>query len=957
MKSFGAIIAGLTLATVAQPALAAADLAGRIVFSGHAVPGATVTATRGGRSVATLSDDEGVFRLQNLEDGVWSVRVEMRGFVTMSRDVTVPFTDPALSFALVMRPYEEIVGAGTPLRDAPTPPAVSAAPPDAPDIINGSLINGAASAFAQPRAFGNNRPAQRPLYTGGITAVLGSSAWNARPYSFTGGTGSAPSSGDVQLGFTLIGPLKIPWVLKSGPQTALSYQHGVTHSATSQSALMPTAAQRAGDVSGLAVAIRDPLTGLPFAGNAIPAGRISPQASSLLAYFPLPNSDMNDGANYHAPVLTESVSDAIQININHNLTPRTTIGATLGFQRSRTHSLSIFDFTDVSTQSSLHATLTATRRVSSRLQVSARYQLMRSATTTTPFFAHRANVSGDAGITGNSQAPANWGPPALLFPDFADLRDGDPQDSIKLTHSGSVEALVQRRRHNIKAGGGWRWDAVDVSSQPDPRGTLTFTGAATGSAFADFLLGIPATSSIGFGESATRLRGAAFDAFVNDDFRIGAGITMSIGLRWEYEAPFTEKAGRLVNLDAAPDFSAVRPVVASLIRPDTRGFQPRVAMSWRPMLGSSLVLKAGYGLYRNLGVYQPLALMLAQQPPFTRTVSVQNGPQTPLTLGNPFPVTASSANTFGVDPNFRAAYLHSWQASAQRDFPASLTVIAAYFGDRGTDLTQAFLPNTYPPGAANPCPSCPSGFVYLTSNGTSLRNAGQFTLRRRLHAGFTATVQYTIAKSTDNAATFSNTVVRPSSLSIAQNWLNLDGERGPSSFDQRHLLSVQAQYTTGVGVTGGTLADSIWGSIYKDWTATAQLTAGSGLPLTPVYFAAVPGTGFVGVRPSLTGAPIGPVTPGSYANPAAFTAPAPGTWGDAGRNSIRGPRQFSLDANISRVFRLRGRLNLEWRIAATNVLNRVTFASINTIVTSPQFGRPTVANSMRRVTTTLRLRF
>ena len=78
---------------------------------------------------------------------------------------------------------------------------------------------------------------------------------------------------------------------------------------------------------------------------------------------------------------------------------------------------------------------------------------------------------------------------------------------------------------------------------------------------------------------------------------------------------------------------------------------------------------------------------------------------------------------------------------------------------------------------------------------------------------------------------------------------------------------------------------------------------------------------------------------------------------DAGRNSIRGPRQFALDASVSRVFRLRGRLNLEWRVASTNVLNRVTFATINTVIGSPQFGLPTVANSMRRVQSTFRLRF
>ena len=87
----------------------------------------------------------------------------------------------------------------------------------------------------------------------------------------------------------------------------------------------------------------------------------------------------------------------------------------------------------------------------------------------------------------------------------------------------------------------------------------------------------------------------------------------------------------------------------------------------------------------------------------------------------------------------------------QRDLPGSLTVTATYLGTKGSHLPQEFLPNTYPAGAVNPCPACPSGFVYSTSNGNSSREAGQWQLRRRLRNGLAASVQYTLSKATDDA--------------------------------------------------------------------------------------------------------------------------------------------------------------------------------------------------------------
>jgi hypothetical protein len=120
----------------------------------------------------------------------------------------------------------------------------------------------------------------------------------------------------------------------------------------------------------------------------------------------------------------------------------------------------------------------------------------------------------------------------------------------------------------------------------------------------------------------------------------------------------------------------------------------------------------------------------------------------------------------------------------------------------------------------------------------------------------------------------------------------------------------------------------------------------------------VQGTGVTGsVRADYTGAPLYAAPAGLFLNPTAYTAPLPGQWGNAGRNSVTGPSQFSLNASLGRTFRLRDRFNLDLRFDSTNALNHVAYTAWNTTVNNAQFGLPIGANTMRLVQTTLRLRF
>jgi hypothetical protein len=1022
-----------TLAALASPKVAAASqYRGQVTFGGLPVPGVTVTVSAGKKRFSTVSDQGGLYSFADLPDGPSKVEIEMQGFSTIEAEVTITPNTPPAKWELTLLALDQMM-ARTKLAPKP-PPAVnsqetakkpaaadSANVPDIPKpqedaneqasdgfLVNGSVNNAATSRFSLDQAFGNRRGNSKSLYNGGLAAVFGNSALDARPYSLSGLQTPKAFYNRITGAFTLGGPIKIPHLLPRGPTFFVAYQWTRDHIAETQSGLVPTAAERMGNLArvvnalGQPVEIFNPRTGLPFPGNLVP---VSPQAQALLQLYPLPNIAGGSLYNYQVPVLNNSHQDALQSRLDKTLGRKDELYGNFNFQSTRAGNGNLFGFTDTTDTLGINLNINWAHRFSQHFFVYASYHFSRLRTNIVPYFANRENVSGAAGVSGNDQDPTDWGPPTLNFSSgFAALTDGQSSFNRARTDGFSASTALYRGRHNLTIGGDFRQQQFNDFFQRDPRGAFTFTGAATegtvngvstgGSDLADFLIGVPDTSSIAFGNADKYLREPVYDAYATDDWRILSALTINAGLRWEYGAPITEIHGRLVNLDIAPGFSAVAPVLGShpigpltgshypnsLVRPDKRGFEPRVGVSWRPIPASTIVVRAGYGIYHDTSVYLTSALDLAQQAPLSKSLSVQNSAACPRTLANGFnPCSSVTPDTFAVDPNFRAGYAQTWQLSVQRDLPAAIQLTAIYLGVKGARGVQQVLPNTYPLGAANPCPTCASGFVYQTSGGDSNRQSGQVQLRRRLRNGFTASLLYTYSKSIDDDAYLgglghvtastegqgspdSNGAPTQGAAeptpAIAQNWLNLRAERSLSSFDQRHLLNLQVQYTSGEGLGGGTLMTGWHGRFFKGWTVLTRIAAGTGLPETPVYLAAVPGTGFTGtIRPDPTGSPLYTSHTGTHLNAAAYTSPSPGQWGTAGRNSITGPDQFGLDCALARTFRPSSRFYLDARVDATNLLNHGVFTAWNTIVNSTQFGLPLAANPMRSLQTTLRLRF
>jgi len=824
-------------------------------------------------------------------------------------------------------------------------------------------------------AFGNGRRDPRNMYMAGANFSLDNSVWDARTFSVTGADVSKPAYANARGGVMLGGPLQIPKLVSTERHIMftfdLQFQRNRTGT-TSDPVNMPTALERSGDFSRDST-IYDPIDGAPFPGNKIPASRISATATALLKYFPEPNlpfavrnyqaawSGLNNFYNLNSRLSNIKIGSKDRLNFG------------LGYQGSNSVSPNLFQFTDTGSGRGINANLGWSHNITTRLINSLQSSFSRMRQLSSPYFANRENVAAELKIAGTSQNPMNWGPPSLSFTNYAGLSDGNASLNRNQTSSVGDNLTWVHGLHNFTFGGDYRRQQFNQFADSNGRGTYTFTGAATsllvngvaqsgtGYDLADFLLGMPATSSIRFGNPDKYLRGSGYDLFVNDDWRIAPRFSLILGLRWDYATPVTELYNRLVNLEIAAGYSAVTAVEAgqtdrALIHPDRDNISPRLGFAWRPLTNGSLVVRGGYGLYYNTSVYNLIASNMAQQPPFAQALSVASSAANPLSIQNGFLAAANQTltNTYAIDPNYRIGYAQSWNLTVQHDLPFSFFGTAGYLGTKGTRLDQQFIPNSVAPGARES--ALPHSFIYETSGGNSIYHAAQFQLNRRFHSGVMAHASYQFSKSIDDAGTGGR---GQGNTPVAQDWLDLAAERALSSFDARHNLSMQLQYSTGMGMSGGTLVNGWKGALMKDWTVSGNISLRSGAPFTAsvggnrsqVGGTAVSNT----VRASATGLPV--EVSGMLFNTAAFTEPAAGEWGNAGRNTIPGPTTFSLDGSLGRVFRIGERRNIDLQVQAQNVLNRVTITNWGTVLGSSNYGLASGAAGMRKITVNLRFRF
>ena len=840
---------------------------------------------------------------------------------------------------------------------------------------------------------GRGQFANRPTLS--FNYSIGDSVFDAAPYSLKGQPTPKPAYDQSRFGVNIGGPLKIPKLFDAGNRNFFTFTYNGTrsHNPFDAFSTVPTLLERNGDFSqtllrnGNPVQILDPTSGALFQNNQIPGSVISPAASALLPFIPLPNLPGN-AQNFHFVTTNTNNGDDVNFRFNHSFgepagqrgrPPRGGGGARGGQRGGRSLSFGLqYRTQDLALSSSLPTTGGKSTVLGINIPISysqsfgrvnnaIQFGFSRNRNSTTNVYSGIEDVAGLAGVLGVSQNPFDWGIPRLSFTNFSGVNDTNTSQRVSQTMQFGDTMLWTRGAHSMRWGGQFRRIQLNTHTNTNARGSLTFTGAASGFDFADFLLGLPQLTSVQYGTDDYRFRADSFNVFFQDDWRILPKLTLNLGLRYEYVSPFTEIDNRIVNLDVSPGFTAAAPVPAagtgafsgqfpaSLVNPDRNNFAPRVGIAWRATNNS--VVRAGYGISYNNAAYGSIVQQLAFQPPFAVTQTNIASASLPLTLQNGFPVLPASTitNSFGVDRDYRIGYVQTWNLDIQHQISTSLVLSLGYIGTKGTRLDVLQAPNRTATGLriANVQP-----FIWETSDAASVAHAGSVRLRKRLTQGFSAGASYTFSKSIDNASSTST-----ATGVVAQNAFDLAAERGLSSFDQPHRFTGDYVWELPFGSNKPWLSNGgLMGQMLGNWQLSGAWTIASGTPYTARILGEagdiLRGTNGT-VRGNATGLPVALSKPTVFEwfDTAAFLLPAAGQFGNAGRNTIRGPGTLQFDMALNRTVMLKDRYPMELRIQATNVFNTPQFRAIDTILNSPSFGQVTSVGSMRKLQMTVRVRF
>jgi len=766
-----------------------------------------------------------------------------------------------------------------------------------------------------------------------------------------------------QFGFAVGGPVLRGKTYFFGSTDFLRDREGLSELST-----VPTIAERGGDLSALGVTVVNPFTGMPFKGNLIPSNLISTVAPDILKMYPLPNVPGLSNNLLASPVQSENDTQGTY-RVDHHL--RQSAGLTARYSFG---TVNLFEPWGGSSNGapSTNTTPGFGDYVNDHLQnamVQYRQTLSPQAVNTLSLAFNRfsrdilpqnykVNVGQLWGVSWLNVPSAAFGYPAISVAGFSGVGDNYTFPDYRHTDTYEVadSLALDRGPHLLKIGGEMRDLQLNGILYYFSRGDLGFFGGLTGSGISDLLLGLPNFGLQSQSTNPITLRSRAYNAYFEDDWRISPRFTLNLGVRYEYNTPGFDPTNRMSTLDFANDeivSVGSDGVSRSGIQPDWNNVAPRVGFAWSP--GRSFVVRCGYGMYYDSGMLEVNSAMYFNPPQFNLLEFFPSAAGL-LTLQNPFPSSTAytpPASLNVLSPNVITPYLQQWNFTIERAFASIGTFALGYAGSEGTNLIRGLDLNQPPPGPGDvqsrrPYPQFGDIFL-ISSDSNSSYNSLQASFKRPMGSHMSLWAAYTWSHSIDDQSAFLNTAPDPN---FPQNSYDPNAERGDSSFDMRHRLVVT--YVARLPQQ------------YR-WTRNTEFhgitTVQSGQPFTNVLGLDNSNTGNTGSqtgsdRPNVVGSwKLSNPTPNEWFNTSAFAMPPAYTFGNAGRNIIRGPGFASFDLALVRRFSITERWKLTLEAQAFNLFNRANFNLPQTYFDQPTFGQILSAQAPREIQFAARFAF
>jgi hypothetical protein len=780
-----------------------------------------------------------------------------------------------------------------------------------------------------------------------------------------------PDFSQHQFGGTLGGPIMRDRTFFFADYQGQRVEQGQTYLST-----VPTEAMRRGDFSELDRVIYDPVTHLPFENKFIPQDRWDPAARNIMEQlYPAPNVSGTRQAsgqiinNYLINPTLERQDNQTDVKVDHMLSSNNRFFGRYSYQKTHRflpatlpHGDAGFTFGagdgNIKAQSfAFNDTHTFTNNLLNEF---------RFGWSSIKFFMtsidYGQNLAQQVGIPGINLNDATSALSQLQFQNIRNMGANGNQPLITNQNDFQVFDNVTRiwGRHTMKFGGSLTLRSREILNADTIVGQFQFNNNSTsncagitsgctlspntGFDVASFLLGIAFRKNRNLFDATTYTETRPeYSLYVQDDFRLTQRLTLNLGLRWDVYVPWVEEDDRQSNFDPATG----RFVVASedatiagvhvgryLQTYSKKDFGPRLGFAYDLAGDGRTIVRGGFGVFWN---FTPggTSSSKAQNPPFLQSTALTPtggdfGTNLKLSEGLPPPPGVDpnrppSGSTRSIfDINFRDGYARNWNLNVQRQLGTNYMVETAYVGSQGRQLPLKGNPNQAPPvvGVTDPNRNRPYFAMWnalrdlgqLQSRGTLDYHAMTVKFQRRFANNFSFLNAYTWGKAIDLNSDNDGNVTLTNVYDPGYN-------RGPSDYDVRHTLSSSWIY------------ELPWARerLYGGWQVNGILYLRSGLPMTVVQDQAVQSVGNLNPnRPNrICDGRLDNPTIDRWFDTSCFVrvADPTGTFGNAGRNIIRGPGQFNMDMSVIKNTRF-GRFNTEIRVEAFNVLNH------------PQFGNP-----------------